>query len=401
MRIYICLLILSLTSLWTADINAAECEIAAIAVNGTTTGALTESDCRISDLLASEDSSRVDVFGLELSTSGSVTILMESTEFDTYLRLLRNDLSTIAEDDDSGAGFNATISTSLGTGSYRILANSATSATALGNYTLTLTGPEGSTVTESKLINISTRAFVDRGDGVTIGGLIIEGTSPKTVVIRALGPELANRNVEGVLTDPQLQLFKGPDLIDSNDDWDQHSRKSEIPTSLVPNFALEPVIVTTLEPGAYTAIVRGNAETTGVGLIEIFEADDNASKLVNISTRGQVGTDDNVMIGGLIISGDQPKTVLIRGLGPSLTAFGVPGALQDPLLQIFSGPDLIDSNDNWQSHANVANVPAELQPLETDEAAIVITLQPGAYTAIVRGAGGTTGIGLVEVFEVQ
>ena len=390
---------------WTGSLLAAECQVTSIAVNQTTSGFLSDNDCQISDVLNSIDSSRVDVFRFTISVAGNITINLDSTEFDPFLRLLADDLSPIAQDDDSGNGFNAAISTQLDAGSYRILANSATSTSETGSYTLTTTGPAGTTpeptLEASKLINISTRAFVGTGDSVTIGGLIIEGDVPKTVVIRAIGPDLANRNVAGVITDPQLQLFKGADLIDSNDEWDQHARKSEIPAHLIPNFQLEAVIVATLEPGAYTAIVRGNSATTGVGLIEIYEADDSASRLENISTRGDVGTGDNVMIGGLIISGSQSKTVLIRAIGPSLANFDVPGPLLDPVLQIFSGQALVDSNDNWQTHANASNVPQNLQPTDPNESAILVTLLPGAYTAIVSGAGGSTGIGLVEVFEVQ
>ena len=387
--------------------TAAACDATAISPNQTLEGTLSDTDCRVGEILNSSDNSRVDVFELTLGTSGDVAITLSSTEFDPFLRLLASDLSPIAEDDDSGAGFNAAISTTLDAGQYTILANSATSTTETGSYTLTTSGPTtgpttpGPTEQASRLINIATRAFVDRGDGVTIGGLIIEGTEPKTVVIRALGPELANRGVNGVLTDPQLQLFSGPDLIDSNDDWDQHARKDDIPSHLVPGFQLEPVIVATLEPGAYTAIVRGNSETTGVGLVEIFEATQDGSVLVNIATRGTVGLGDNVLIGGLVISGDQPKKVLIRAKGPSLSDFGVKNALSDPSLQLFSGADLLDTNDNWQSHSNAGNIPTELQPTHAAEASILVTLQPGAYTAIVRGVGETTGIGLVEVFAVQ
>lgn len=388
---------------WANLLSAAECAVETISPNQTVSGALSDSDCQISDILNSTDNSRVDVYQMTLTEGGSVKINLDATDFDPFLRLLTESLSPITEDDDSGTGFNAEISTQLDAGTYRILVNSATSTTETGSYSLTTTGPAGSTPTptDSRLINIATRAFVDTGDGVAIGGLIIEGSSAKTVVIRAIGPDLANRGVAGVLTDPQLQLFSGPDLIDSNDDWDQHPRMSEIPSNLVPTFQLESVIVATLEPGPYTAIVRGNQETTGVGLVEIFEVESDASKLVNIATRGSVGAGDNVMIGGLIIAGDAPMTVLIRAKGPSLSDFGVQGALLDPVLQVFSGPDLIDTNDDWRSHSNADNIPTNLQPTNDKESSILITLQPGAYTAIVSGSGGTTGIGLVEVFEVQ
>lgn len=381
---------------------AAECTVTAISANQTITGSLASSDCVVADILSISDNSKVDVFELTLGSSGAVTINLESSAFDPFLRLLDSNQATLAQDDDSGTGFNARISTTLDAGTYRILANSATSSTELGDYTLTTTGPEGSSpAAATRLVNISTRASVQTGDGVTIGGLIIEGSQDKTVVIRAIGPDLANRGVNGVLLDTQLQLFSGSDLIDSNDDWNTHSRKDEIPDNLVPAFQLESVIVATLAPGAYTAIVRGAGESSGVGLVEIFETDADSSKLVNISTRGAVGTGDNVMIGGIIISGTEAKTVLVRALGPSLESCGVPGSLQDPFLQIFSGADLLENNNNWRDHGRASEIPSGLSPEHSNEAAMIITLEPGAYTAIVSGVGGATGIGLIEVFEVN
>ena len=252
---------------------------------------------------------------------------------------------------------------------------------------------------DARLANISARGQVLTGDDVMIGGIVIGGTNSKTVVIRAIGPSLANFGVTGVLANPTLQLFSGATLIDENDNWQDHENASNVPTLLAPADALEATIVTTLEPGPYTAIVRGVDGATGISLVEIYEID-TIGPLVNISTRARVGTGDNVLIAGLIIEGDERKTVVIRGMGTGLADFGVPDVLLDPELQIFAGQELLQSNNNWQDHPRAGELPAFLQPTHAAESAIVITLDPGAYTAILRGIGLTSGNGLVEVYEV-
>ncbi|XOV89334.1 MAG: SUMF1/EgtB/PvdO family nonheme iron enzyme [Pseudomonadota bacterium] len=255
---------------------------------------------------------------------------------------------------------------------------------------------------DSRLQNIATRAQVKTGDEVLIGGLVISGTEPKTVVIRARGPALTTAGVSGALTNPQMALFSGADLIDSNDDWQTHPNANLIPEDLRPVDPTEAVIVATLQPGPYTAIVSGVADEVGVGLVEIFElTDTGATRLRNIATRGFVGTGDNVMIGGLVINGTEPKKVVVRAKGPSLAEAGVPGVLMDPQMALFSGATVIDSNDNWQEHPNANFMPEDLKPTNAQEAVIYTELAPGPYTAIVSGVGDTTGVGIVEVFEVD
>lgn len=259
----------------------------------------------------------------------------------------------------------------------------------------------------ARLVNIATRDLVGTGNEVLIGGLIIAGDSRKTVVIRARGESLidADPNLQGLLADPTLQLFSGPNLIDSNDNWQSHARSSEIRADLQPSRSNEAVIMTTLEPGAYTAIVRGVNETSGIGIVEIFEVDDSgATRLNNIATRGFVGTGNNVLIGGVIITGTTPKTVTIRARGPSLADAdpNLQNLLADPLVQLFdSTGTLIDSNDNWEAHESAGSLRADLKPSRSQEAVITRSLAPGAYTAIVRGVGETSGIGIVEVFEIN
>ena len=259
-----------------------------------------------------------------------------------------------------------------------------------------------SAVADNRLQNLSTRASVQTGDGVLIGGFIIGGDTAKTVYIRTRGPSLAEAGVAGPLLDPVITLNQVTgEFVDANDSWMDHPRVGEIPAGLAPTDPAEAALVATLAPGAYTPIVTGVSGGTGVGIVEVFEVD-TLSRLQNISTRGFIGTGDDVMIGGFIIGGDTPKTVIIRGRGPSLTNFGVSGALSDPVLTLtrLTG-ELLDTNDNFGDHSASANLPTDLVPTNTSESAIMITLDPGAYTAILSGVGGATGIGIVEVFETD
>jgi hypothetical protein len=298
------------------------------------------------------------------------------------------------------------------------------------------------------LANISTRGGVLTGDNVMIGGFIVDGSVPKRVLIRSRGPSMAGAPffVPGTLVNPVVQLFSGQAVIAQNDNWQDtqscpgfvcEGATEILNTGLDPctpnpgqssspaNCALESAILITLPPGPYTAIVTGAGNSTGLALVEVFEADASVvSDLSNISTRGFVQTGDGVMIGGLIIEGSSPATVLIRARGPSMSGapFFVPGALANPFLQLFSDQDVIAQNDNWQDAPScngfVCGTAAEISATGLDpcqpnpgqtvspssctlESAILITLPPGAYTAIVRGLGNTTGVGLVEAFEMD
>ncbi len=260
---------------------------------------------------------------------------------------------------------------------------------------------------DSRLQNMSTRGRVGTGDDVLIGGLIIPGTGSKTVVLRARAPSIDPALVatEDQLADPQLQLFSAEGVqLEYNDNWQEHAAAGLIPAALQPTHPSESAIYATLDAGPYTAIVSGVGATTGVALVEIFEVNaSDPAKLSNISTRGVAGTGDNVMIGGLIISGDTPKTVAIRAIGPSIDPAFVAESdqLQDPQLQLFSGATQVDYNNNWQDAANAGDLPGGLRPTDPAESVILVTLDPGAYTAIVSGVNNTTGVGLVEVFEIE
>ncbi len=254
----------------------------------------------------------------------------------------------------------------------------------------------------TRLGNISTRMQVQTGNDVLIGGFVIGGSAPKTVVVRARGPSLAAAGIANPLANPVLQLYSGQTVIASNDDWGQAGNAAAIQASgFAPANAQESAVLITLGPGAYTAIVSGAGNTTGVGIIEVFEVDRLDMPLINIATRGQVLTGNDVMIGGFVIQGTRPQTVVVRARGPSLAAAGIANPLANPLLQLFAGATQIAVNDNWKTAANQAALAASgLAPGNDFESAILITLQPGAYTAIVTGSGGGTGVGLVEVFAL-
>jgi hypothetical protein len=205
-----------------------------------------------------------------------------------------------------------------------------------------------------------------------------------------------------VLANPFLELHDSTGaIIASNDDWINSSNKQAIiDSTLAPTNDKEAAILMTLSPGAYTAILSGVNGTSGAGLVEVYDLDSTAdSKLANISTRGFVQTGDNVMIGGLIILSEAPTKIILRAIGPSLP---VTGKLADPTLELHNGDgDLIFSNNDWRNDQEADIMATGLQPTSDKESAIVATLDPGLYTAIVRGVNNTTGVALVEVYDLQ
>ena len=296
---------------------------------------------------------------------------------------------------------------------------------------------EGCYGSDANLSNISTRARVETGANVMIGGFIISGTVPRSVLIRGFGPTLADFGVTGAMANPYIELYSSQTLIATNDDWQTPIAQCDAPavscgtpqdiqatgkdacTVATTGCSQDAAILVTLPPGAYTAIMRGVGGGTGVGLIGVDDNDTSTlSKLVNISTRGPVLTGDSVMIGGFIVGGSSSKQVLIRGFGPTLTDFGVTGALANPYVELYSGQTMIATNDNWQTQITQCDAPAvscgtpqDIQTTGKDacsvattgcsqDAAILVTLPPGAYTAIVRGVGGVTGVGLVGIDEI-
>jgi hypothetical protein len=249
---------------------------------------------------------------------------------------------------------------------------------------------------------------VDTGDNVLIGGFIVTGNDSKNVALRGLGPSLAAFGIPDVLADPTLELRAATGtIITQDDDWQDDPTQAAQLTALglAPNDVKESGIVATLPPAAYTVILAGKSQTTGVGLVEVYDTNPGAnSQLGNISTRGLVLTGGNVMIGGFILGGNNSTRVVVRGIGPSLVQFGVSPVLTDPTLELHdSNGTLLIANDDWQDDATTASqlIALGLAPTDTKESGIIMSLAPGAFTAILAGKNGGTGIGLVEVYNVH
>jgi DNA-binding beta-propeller fold protein YncE len=262
--------------------------------------------------------------------------------------------------------------------------------------------PAGNTVIPppKSLLNVSTRLRSQGGENVLIGGFIITGQQPKRLVLRAIGPSLP---LPGKLADPVLELYDDtPTLIGQNDNWNAH-RADVLSTGIPPADEHEAVIPATLQPGSYTVVVRGLNNSSGVALVEAYDiSSDSGSKLANISTRGKVEGQDNVMIGGFIIGGNEETAVAVRAIGPSLLQHGITGALEDPMLAVHDGNGaLLAQNDEWQTDQEQQLINSGLAPKNGRESAMLLSLQPGAYTAIVRGKDNTTGVGLVEVYNLD
>ena len=256
--------------------------------------------------------------------------------------------------------------------------------------------------------NMSGRLAVGTDEKVGIGGFIISGTPDKKVVVRGIGPSLAQRNLSGVLADPVLELFNAQgQSIARNDDFDSSPDKAEITAlGLAPGNSKESAILRTLPAGAYTAILSGANRTTGIGLVEIYDGDlGSGSRLANLSTRGFVQPGDNTLIGGIIVSGSASQRVVARAIGPSLASRGLPAAsvLADPNLEVFDANGTsIKSNDNYMMDPDAAEIASQgLAPNNPLEAATILTLSPAGYTVVVRGADTGTGIALVETFNLN
>ncbi|HKB90603.1 MAG TPA: MBG domain-containing protein, partial [Opitutaceae bacterium] len=292
---------------------------------------------------------------------------------------------------------------------------------AAGSYAViaTITDPNyfGSTTgilainVAQRLTSLSARTQVGTGDDVLIGGFALQGTKPKTVLIRASGPALANYGIQNFLAKPALQLYQGATVVASNTAWGNAANATDIAQATASagafSFAVgstDSAILATLDPGAYTAIVSGADGGTGVSLIEVYDTSNVSSRLTALSARCPIGQQNQVLIVGLNITGSAPEKVLIRASGPTLSSFGVANALADPQLQILQGASLVAQNDNWNNDPQVQTAGLQvgafpLQPSSKD-AATVVTLSPGIYTIVVSGVAGTTGVALVEVYEV-
>jgi hypothetical protein len=266
-------------------------------------------------------------------------------------------------------------------------------------------------VTPAQALNISTRLRVDVGDNVMIAGFIIRGDSPKPVVLRGLGPSLANFGIPAanLLSDPVLELHGSSGaMITSNDNWKDSPQRAQIEgTVFQPMDDHESVILATLPPAAYTVVLKGVNNASGIGVVEIYDNDKSVdSDLGNISTRGFVLTGDNVMIGGFIMGGNNlPARIAVRALGPSLSAFGLTNVLVDPTLELHDANGaILAANDDWQDDpASAALLTANGLALPNPkEAGIFMTaVLPGQFTAVVAGKNGGIGIALVEIYNLR
>jgi subtilisin family serine protease len=258
-----------------------------------------------------------------------------------------------------------------------------------------------------RLQNLSTRAQVNTGTQIAIAGVIIAGTGPKEVVFRAQGPNLGNHGVPGVLANPEITVYNSAgQVIGYNDDWVTLSTNDKYVLSsggLTPAYSAESAWVGTLAPGAYTVHLSGVGGETGIGIIESFDVDGSTvSRLHNVSTRCYVGTGYGVTIAGTIVAGDKPRNVYIRALGPTLTSFGVPGALQDTVITLYQGTNPIASNDDWGGGGTAFGnrlVQNGNPPVDSRESALIARLEAGHYTVFLEGKGGSTGVGLIEINE--
>ena len=288
-----------------------------------------------------------------------------------------------------------------------------------GNYTAIITNAYGTVTTLpvtltvtgaiSRLANLSVRAAAGTGDQTLIVGFASAGTGSKQLLIRAVGPGLAQFGVGGVLADPQLSLYSGSTQIQQNNDWGGGTVLVNAFTAVgafgLPAASKDAALYVPLAAGSYSA-QAGSTAGTGVVLVEAYDADTDTppTRLVNLSARNFVGTGDGILIVGFVITGNSPKTLLIRGVGPTLATFGVGGVLVDPQLQFFRGATLLAENDNWGGTAALTTAFTQVGafglPAGSRDAALTATLEPGSYTVQLSGVAATTGVALVEVYEV-
>ncbi len=271
----------------------------------------------------------------------------------------------------------------------------------------------------NRLVDIATRSQAGAESDSMIAGFVVTGGVPQSVLIRAVGPTLASFGLAGALADSRLTLFRDSTKIAENDDWGLSADATAIAQAAIrvgafalPGGSKDAVLLATLAPGAYSAQASAGAAAAnarGVALIEVYDAGETPAsaaspRLANISTRGRVGTADDVLVAGIVVGGDAPKRVLIRAIGPGLSAFGLPDTLADTVLRLFRGTTLMEENDDWTSSSELISatksVGAFALSTGSKDSALLVTLAPGSYTAQVSGARGATGIALVEVYEV-
>jgi len=307
--------------------------------------------------------------------------------------------------------------TAANQGDYTVAASSATEASVSTDAgTLTVT-------TDAWLVNLSARAYAETGANELIAGFVTTGASAKSVLIRGDGPSLAAFSISDYLADPTLTLVEGNTTVAATADWSTslNGTFAQVGAFGLTSGSHDTALLETLAPGAYTAQVASSTSNNGVALAEIYDADSGApaSRLINISARAYVGTGANILIGGFVIGGNTPQTVIIRGDGPALAGFGLSGALTNATLTLSNGAGTVAINSGWNNAPTAGNAATGgivIQPLTaalsakvgafaltsgSNDSAIVVTLPTGAYTAQVTGANGATGVALVEIYELR
>lgn len=280
--------------------------------------------------------------------------------------------------------------------------------------TISFVGVDDSVPVTTRLVNISARSRAGVGNDTLVAGFAVAGSGTTPVLVRGSGPALADFGVPGTLADPMLGVYTSGNLLTTNDDWsaatnapDVASTASRVNAFPLSNGGKDAALLTSLAEGVYTAQITGKADGTGVALVEVYDTADTATaRLVNVSARTWVGTGSDVLVVGFSIQGNAPKKLLVRAVGPTLGSFGVSGALADPQLAVVpQGSSVpVEQNDNWGGGPTLRSAFEKVYafPLaeESKDAAVAVTLQPGAYSIVVSGVGNLTGIALVELYEL-
>lgn len=312
-------------------------------------------------------------------------------------------------------------------GSSAALSLSGVKAAESGTYTVTLTNATGAVTSgnavvalgTSRLVNLSVRSTAGTGSETLTVGFVVGGGAAPSLMIRGIGPTLGTFGVAGVVADPVLTVLSPTSaVVATNDDWGTATNVAQITTTAAQfgGFALsagsrDAALISSLPTGAYTAQLTSKATSAGVALVEVYDvsAAGAIAPLVNLSARTRVGTGPEVLIAGFVISGAEPKRLLIRGIGPTLGTFGVAGTLADPQLAVFKQgvATALQQNDNWSGGTNSAELIATAVrvgsfalPAGSRDAVLLVVLEPGVYTAQVSGVGATTGVGLLEIYDV-
>jgi len=342
--------------------------------------------------------------GIRLETAGA------SGDTEIWLYGPNDPTSLVAYDSGASSGGFARLGVSaLGPGTYHVRVAELGNNGTVASYTLRALWTPGVPVAVpgGRLVNLSIRSTTSDAVPTIIVGFVTVGTGAKQFLLRGVGPTLQTLGVSDVLADPTLRVYAGPNLLAQNDNWGAGGSLREAAAAVgafqLPDNSRDAALLQTLGAGAYTVQVEGG---NGVALVEAYEVGANpATRLINLSARAQVGLGGDVLIAGFVIGGEGARTVLVRAVGPGLAAFGVTGFLTDPRLDVYRGTSLLQSNDNWGGGAALSTVFAQVGAFglvaNSRDAVLLLTLQPGAYSAQISGVGGTIGDALVEVYEVR